>query len=66
MYSLTFQRLAVSLRTTRFNIQKYYMVLALRRVFCNYVKTDSGLCFIRHKLIGLYNSDGKCLQCGTD
>ena len=28
--NLTFQSLAVSLRTTRFNIQKFYMVLALR------------------------------------
>ena len=27
---LTFQSLAVSIRTTRFNIQKFYMVLALR------------------------------------
>jgi len=26
---LTFKSLAVSLRTTRFNIQKFYMVLAL-------------------------------------
>jgi len=28
--NLTFESLAVSLRTTRFNIQKFYMVLALR------------------------------------
>jgi hypothetical protein len=28
--ALTFQSLAVSLRTTRFNIQKFYIVLALR------------------------------------
>jgi hypothetical protein len=27
---LTFQSLAVSLRTTKVNIQKFYMVLALR------------------------------------
>ena len=27
---LTFKSLAVSLRTTRFNIQKFYMALALR------------------------------------
>ena len=27
---LSFKRLAVSLRTIRFNIQKFYMVLALR------------------------------------
>jgi hypothetical protein len=28
--TLTFKSLAVSLRATRFNIQKFYMVLALR------------------------------------
>jgi hypothetical protein len=28
--TLTFQSLAVSLRTTRFNVKKFYMVLALR------------------------------------
>jgi hypothetical protein len=28
--ALTFKSLAVSLRTTRFNIQNFYMVLALR------------------------------------
>ena len=30
MLQLTFWPLAVSLRTTRFNIQKFYMALALR------------------------------------
>jgi hypothetical protein len=30
IFLLTFQSLAVSLLTTRFNIQKFYMVLALR------------------------------------
>jgi hypothetical protein len=40
-YKLTFQSLAVSLRTTRFNIQKFYMVLALRSVFCTDLRTDS-------------------------
>jgi len=34
--------------TTRFNIQKFYMVLALRRVFCTDLKTDSDFCFISH------------------
>jgi hypothetical protein len=29
-HPLTFKSLAVSLRTTRFNIQNFYMVLALR------------------------------------
>jgi hypothetical protein len=30
MNDLTFWSLAITLRTTRFNIQKYYMVLTLR------------------------------------
>jgi len=34
-----FQSLAVSLRTARFNIQKFYMVLALHWVFCTDLKT---------------------------
>jgi len=34
MYSyLTFSSLAVSLRTTRYNMQKFYMVLALQECF---------------------------------
>ena len=59
---LTFQTLAVSLRTTRFNIQKFYMVLALRSVSCTDLRTDSDFCFIRYKLIGFYNRAGMCLQ----
>jgi len=43
-------------RTTRFNIKKFYMVLALRWVFCTDLRTDSGF----------YNCGGKCLQRGTD
>jgi hypothetical protein len=58
---LTFKSLAVSLRTTRFNIKKSYMVLALRRVFCTDLRTGNGLCYIRH-----YNRGGNCLQRGTD
>jgi hypothetical protein len=45
---LAFQILAVSLLTTRFNIQKFHMVLALRSVFCTDLRTDSGLWCIRH------------------
>ena len=39
------------LRTTRLNIQKFYIVLALRSVFCTDLRTDSGLCCIRHQLV---------------
>ena len=64
--SLTFYSLAVSLRTTRFNIQKFYMALALRWVFCTDIRTDSDFCFIQHWLSGFYNCGGKCLLRGTN
>jgi hypothetical protein len=35
-------------------------------VFCVYLKTNSDLCHLHHKLIGFYNRDEKCLQRGTD
>jgi hypothetical protein len=63
---LTFKILAVSLLTTRFNIQKFYMVLALRWVFCTDLGTDSEFYFMLHSLIGFYNCGGKCLLRGTD
>jgi len=47
-YILSFQSIAVSLRTTSFNIQNFYMVLAVRWVFCTDPRTDNNLCFIRH------------------
>ena len=35
-------------------------------MFCIYLRTNSDLCHLQHKLIGFYNSDEKCLQRGTD
>ena len=35
-------------------------------VFCIYLRTNSYLCHLQHKLIGFYNRDEKCLQRGTD
>ena len=35
-------------------------------MFCIYLRTNSDLCHLQHKLIGFYNRDEKCLQCGTD
>jgi hypothetical protein len=35
-------------------------------VFCIYLRTNSDLCHLRHKMIGFYNRDEKCLQRGTD
>ena len=39
--ALTFQSLAISLRTTTSNSQKFYMVLALRWAFCTDRRTNS-------------------------
>jgi hypothetical protein len=35
-------------------------------MFCIYLRTNSDLCHLQHKLIGFYNGDEKCLQRGTD
>jgi len=35
-------------------------------VFCVYLRTNSDLCHLQHKLICFYNPDEKCLQRGTD
>jgi len=35
-------------------------------VFCIYLRTNSDLCHLQHKLIGFYNRDKKCLLRGTD
>jgi hypothetical protein len=34
-------------------------------MFCIYLRTNSNLCHLQHKLIGFYNCGGKCLQRGT-
>jgi hypothetical protein len=33
---------------------------------CVYLRTNSDVCHLHHKLIGFYNRDEKCLQRGTD
>jgi len=35
-------------------------------LFCIYLRTNSDLCHLQHKLIGFYNGDEKCLLRGTD
>jgi len=35
-------------------------------MFCIYIRTNSDLCHLQHKLTGFYNRDEKCLQRGTD
>jgi len=46
--TLTFYSLSVSLRTTRLNIQNFYIVLALFWEFSMDLSTDSDFCFVRH------------------
>ena len=51
----------------QFNIQQLYALPPhCIYVFCIYLRTNSDLCHLQHKLIGFYNRDEKCLQCGTD
>ena len=50
----------------QFNIQQLYVLPHCIYVFCIYLRTNSDLCHLQHKLIGFYNSDEKCLQRGTD
>jgi hypothetical protein len=47
----------------QFNIQQLY---ALPTLFCIYLRTNSDLCHLQHKLIGFYNRVEKCLQRGTN
>jgi len=35
-------------------------------VFCIYLRTNSDLCHLQHKLIGFYNRDEKCLLRSKD
>jgi len=35
------------------------------REFCVYLRTNSDLCHLQHKLVGFCNPDEKCLQRGT-
>jgi len=55
----------------QFNIQQLYalwptLYLCVLYAFCIYLRTNSDLCHLQHKLIGFYNPDEKCLQRGTD
>ena len=50
----------------QFNIQQLYALPHCIYVFCIYLRTNSDLCHLQHKLTGFYSRDEKCLQCGTD
>ena len=48
-----------------FNIQQLY-VLPTLYVFCIYLRTNSYLSYLQHKLTGFYNLVEKCLLHGTN
>ena len=52
----------------QFNIQQLYVLppMYLFFFFCIYLRTNSDLCHLQHKLIGFYNRDEKCLLRGTN
>ena len=49
----------------QFNIQELYALSTLY-VSVFYLKINSDLCHLQHKLIGFYNRDEKCLLHGTN
>ena len=50
----------------QFNIPQLYVLPTIIYVFCIYLRTNSDLCHLQHKLIGFYNRDEKCLLRGTN
>ena len=51
----------------QFNIQQLYVLPPhCIYVFCIYLRTNSDLCHLQHKLIGFYNRDEKCSLRGTN
>jgi len=64
--SLTFQSLLVTWCTNSLTFNNCTLCPHCIYVFCIYLRTNSDLCHLQHKLIGFYNRDEKCLQRGTD
>ena len=54
------------MRYQQFNIQQLYVLLTLYLCVLNYLRTNSDLYHLQHKLIGFYNRDEKCLPRGTN
>ena len=50
----------------QFNIQQLYALPTLYLCVCIYLRTNSDLCHLQHKLIGFYNRDEKCSLRGTN
>jgi len=63
---LNFYSLPVTICTTSLTFNNCTFCPHSIYVFCIYLRTNSDLCQLLHKLIGFYNRDEKCLQRGTD
>jgi hypothetical protein len=63
---LTLYILVVIVCTTSLTINNCRLCPHCIYVFCIYLRTNSDLCHLQHKLISFYNPDEKCLQRGTD
>ena len=63
---LTFQSLLVTWCTSSLTFNNCTLCQNCIYVFCIYLRTNSDLCHLQHKLIGFYNRYEKCLQRGTD
>jgi hypothetical protein len=50
----------------QFKIQQRTLCPRCIYLFCIYLRTNSDLCHLQHKLIGFFNRDDKCLQRGTN
>ena len=67
LYSfLTFHSLLVTWCTNSLTFNNCTLCPHCIYVLCIYLRTDSDLCHLQHKLIGFYNLDENCLQRGTD
>jgi len=63
---LTLQRLLVTWCTSSLTFNNSTLWPHYTNVFCIYLRTNSDLCHLQHRLNGFYNRDEKCLQRGTD
>ena len=50
----------------QFNVQQLYILPTLYLCVCIYLRTNSDLCHLQHKLIGFYNRDEMCSLRGTN
>ena len=64
--TLTFYTLMVTRCTNSLTFNNCTFCPHCIYVFCVYLRTNSDLCHLQHKLTGFYNRDEKCLLRGTN